>query len=436
VDLLADRFLRRNDRWFDVASAREVVVCVFGAGPRREQLAWAERCAMLATLRHPLLHTLLDYGAAGPQSLFEAFEPAEPVAYRRVAVTLAAHARRFVQAHGVAFSTALTLPPLPRQRRASAGASHWQQPDRARPASRVADPTLRAAGGMHPRPIGFVLQPRRALATLADLVANPPAPGVTRLTLAGPPGGGLRTLVMGAAHLARAAGYVPVCPRALVRWPELVTHLAGRHVCVLAGLPASRVDDAALAGLLVTLAEQSARAHLWLTADRTARGAGLVIHLDPMRATEMSSMIYRDDETGPSLDEIFRASRRSAGNPGRFLAELGARPFEAPCAPPLMVHEAPAAYEVSPPEPAASAAAGRRDRRRLDAAAWHVRAPPICAPAAALSPSRPRSPCSSKEHPVQSRTPVLLRFHVTLPSVSATGRWKERGRMGAGDSST
>jgi hypothetical protein len=241
VDLLADRFLRLRDRWFDVATAREVVVRVFGAGPRREQLAWAERCAMLATLRHPLLHTLLDYGAAGPRSLFEAFEPAEPVAYRRAAVTLAAHARRFVQAHGVAFSTALTLPPLPRQRRASAGASHGQQPDRARPASRVADPTLRAAGGMHPRPIGFVLQPRRAIATLADLVANPPAPGVTR----------------------------------------------------------------------VTLAEQSARAHLWLTADRTARGAGLVIHLDPMRATEMSSMIYRDDETGPSLDEIFRASRRS-----------------------------------------------------------------------------------------------------------------------------
>ena len=27
------------------------------------------------------------------------------------------------------------------------------------------------------------------------------------------------------------------------------------------------------------------------------------------------------------------------------------------------------------------------------------------------------------------RTPVLLRFRVELPSVTATGRWRERGRM-------
>jgi hypothetical protein len=34
------------------------------------------------------------------------------------------------------------------------------------------------------------------------------------------------------------------------------------------------------------------------------------------------------------------------------------------------------------------------------------------------------------EHQVQSRTPVLLRFLVRLPSVTATGRWRERGRTG------
>ena len=31
-------------------------------------------------------------------------------------------------------------------------------------------------------------------------------------------------------------------------------------------------------------------------------------------------------------------------------------------------------------------------------------------------------------HPVHSRTPVLLRFLVRLPSVEARGRWRERGR--------
>ena len=33
-----------------------------------------------------------------------------------------------------------------------------------------------------------------------------------------------------------------------------------------------------------------------------------------------------------------------------------------------------------------------------------------------------------REHPVHSRTPVLLRFSVRLPSVEARGRWRERGR--------
>ena len=35
-----------------------------------------------------------------------------------------------------------------------------------------------------------------------------------------------------------------------------------------------------------------------------------------------------------------------------------------------------------------------------------------------------------KEESVHSRTLILLRFSVRLPSVEATGRWRERGRMG------
>ena len=41
-------------------------------------------------------------------------------------------------------------------------------------------------------------------------------------------------------------------------------------------------------------------------------------------------------------------------------------------------------------------------------------------------------PTDPPEHPVHSRTPVLLRFSVRLPSVTATGRWRERGRMTIG----
>ena len=39
---------------------------------------------------------------------------------------------------------------------------------------------------------------------------------------------------------------------------------------------------------------------------------------------------------------------------------------------------------------------------------------------------------TGRDESVQSRTPVLLRFLVRLPSVEARGRWRERGRMGRG----
>ncbi len=44
-------------------------------------------------------------------------------------------------------------------------------------------------------------------------------------------------------------------------------------------------------------------------------------------------------------------------------------------------------------------------------------------------PAPPRD-VDSQRMVIRSRTPVLLRFRVELPSVTATGRWRERGRMG------
>jgi hypothetical protein len=35
-----------------------------------------------------------------------------------------------------------------------------------------------------------------------------------------------------------------------------------------------------------------------------------------------------------------------------------------------------------------------------------------------------------RERSIHSRTPISLKFSVGLPSVTATGRWRERGRMG------
>ena len=48
-----------------------------------------------------------------------------------------------------------------------------------------------------------------------------------------------------------------------------------------------------------------------------------------------------------------------------------------------------------------------------------------CAIASSASPP-PTSLYSLKEHQVHSRTSFLFRFRVVLPSVEATGRWRER----------
>ena len=55
--------------------------------------------------------------------------------------------------------------------------------------------------------------------------------------------------------------------------------------------------------------------------------------------------------------------------------------------------------------------------------------PPV--PAVQIHRLPPLVRCSglNEGHQAHSRTPVLLRFLVRLPSVTATGRWRERGRM-------
>ena len=105
--LLADRFLHRDNEWFDIATAERVSVLVRPAGPRRAQIEWAERCAMLAVLRHPLWRPLIDYGAAGSTTIFEAFALQAPFIQTSVALShLVRHGTRFLQAHGVLLSAA------------------------------------------------------------------------------------------------------------------------------------------------------------------------------------------------------------------------------------------------------------------------------------------------------------------------------------------
>ena len=206
--LLGDRFLHANECWFDIATGERVAVLIAPAGPVRSQIDWAERCAMLLRLRHPLLNPLIDYGEADRGSLFEAYSVGQAmIVTSAFAARLVAHARRFLDAHGIALRAADLEGAVRRVHLGTRGTRH--------------------------RPLGVVLQSRRAENLLTDLLSAQLPGGVTAVRIVGQPGSGLRTFAMMAARAARIEGYVPVCSGAILRWPGLVEILQGRHMCVV-----------------------------------------------------------------------------------------------------------------------------------------------------------------------------------------------------------
>jgi DNA-binding NtrC family response regulator/tetratricopeptide (TPR) repeat protein len=343
VTLVADRFLRHHDRWFDIATAEQVSLAVHPAGSLRLQIAWAEQCSMLSRLRHPLMNPLLDYGAADATSLFEAYALAEPVVTAPAAVArFTRHAGRFLEAHGVSLAAGT--------------------------AAMVFREIRHTATHIRRRPVGFVLQPRRAYGAVTDLLTASLRGGVTAATIAGARGSGLRTCRTAIAHTARAHGYVPVCPAALARWPELLVELSGRHVCLIAHSGAAACERAAAAVLLARLARRSARPHVCLTLDRTDHPARGALHLEPMGTTTMTSMLYVDPDDGPSSGDLFEAARCSGGLPARFLAQLGARTVETTRRA-VTVHESTAGYV---PSNDAAPITNEQKRSRIGSVLWRA----------------------------------------------------------------
>ena len=145
LELIADRFVRWDGAWYDVASGERVLLHLARAGSAVRQVEWAEGCDILASLRHPLLQPLIDFGAADGTWLFEAYAPRAPIETSAAAgCRLMTHAVRFLDAHGVVLTRDL--------------------------AGCVFRPVIggRFARG---RPLGIVLQHRKVLDAVAEVLA-------------------------------------------------------------------------------------------------------------------------------------------------------------------------------------------------------------------------------------------------------------------------
>ena len=349
LHLLADRFLCDRGHWFDLATACAVRLRLDRAGSRREQFEWSDRCAALWRLRHPMLSPLLDYGHAAAHATFEAYALVPPLRAGVVSASqTATHALRFLRAQGITLRR-----------------------DDADLCIRAVEP-----GGRTGRPVGVLLQHRRILDALADVLAGAGAGPVT-VTVAGPPGSGVRTLQHAFARAARLAGYVPVSVGAARRWPQLADLVAGRHVCLMSagGMPHAVETRACW---LARLGIESTRRHVHLTFARSAETPAGALQIDPLGVAAMTSMIHVDPDYGPSTPELLAAIRDAGGWPGGMLAALRGEPFEAAgTGPAAVVHETHAPYDARPavelgarvPRPRRMASALARAERRACALA-------------------------------------------------------------------
>ena len=328
LHLLADRFIASRGAWIDLATGSRVGVRLVPAGSADEQLAWSTHCARFANLRHPLINPLIDYGAADRGHLFEAYELNRPVACAGgAAEQLLAHAVRFLRANDIVLE---------------------------RPLAEFGLRSIETGLSTRSRPVGVVLQRRTVYDEVAEALDAGGPGGTCFVSIEGEWSSGLRTLRLVAARAARLKGYVPVSPLVLRALPSILSHITGRHLCVISD--AAGAESEIVVPLLAKVSAESARRHVWFElrrpADRARRHA---VRIDPMGVIAMSGMVFVDADQGPGPDELFKAAQAAEGRPGRCLASLGAYAFEPVRAPMMVVHEVPQPYGSGAPHGASSA---------------------------------------------------------------------------------
>ena len=360
--LLADRFLQLRDRrTLDLATGEEVWIRIEPDAPISG--AWTERCAALYVRRHPHVVELLDYGALGRASRFEAFRthgPLCPWSSGDAEATRALEgAATFLTGQGLSAGTldrlrVINVAGEPRLladeatglRLDAEGAveSVVGQASAASPEASasldVADERSRAQTGREGfLTSGVVLQPRLAVGQIMDFLEEPWPCGTRWLELRAPSGAGASTALRLVAREVRLRGFVPVstslfsgvegseCGEEVAQ--RLPSECAGRHLVLLNDhgdeLESADQKTERIVRCIFRLCAVTRRPQIAVVSvsHSTEQPSSPWVAMDPLSADQLRATIGARPSVTRHERHLTRAIRASCGWPGRFLRSLG-----------------------------------------------------------------------------------------------------------------
>ena len=328
--VFADRFLLDDADVVDLATGQIVRLWIERYPVRASIRDRLRLCDALAALRHPLLLPLVDYGFA-EETWFEAHAVRPPLRMPAGrARQLALHLVRFLRSHDVELTAATSA----RHVRAAIEGPH----------------------GVAIGPLGWRIAWRSAVDAIRLTIESGGPPGLTRLTLAGPVGSGLRSARLALARAARLCGFGVIDGRV----SPLSPYDGDRHYCIFDWLP----EEDVLPSRLAHAGTGGGARHLWLRFTRGPARGTCAVPLDPLTTVEMTNMLYRDPDCGPSDEEIRMAVQQSRGWPGPLIQCLSGEHSDRRAA---FVHEASPEYVIRAPDVRPNTQAGSPDAgvRRL-----------------------------------------------------------------------
>jgi DNA-binding NtrC family response regulator len=306
--LVADRFLEDDDgRAFDLATGERVVLTIDAAGDAPSQRRWAIRCDALQKLHHRRIVPLVDFGAVGPSSRFEAWRCGTVWPGAREEAQRASNlARLFLLISGLTAGDES----LERVHLGSHGA--MLLPD-AFTGYACDPPDVSPDLPMEARAVAWIERP--AITALAEMFHTMSGSRPHLSALWGPAGSGKTTIVRQLARIARVNGFVPVAARLVNSRYAALWH--GRSVFVID----DEGDGDAWRALLDT-ATRNPQPHVLLTVATSENKTIDGIALDRIAPDELAAAVQPAPADRRVAARIRRAAEESRGLPGRFVRAL------------------------------------------------------------------------------------------------------------------